>query len=162
MAIAFALVALIFYSGAGTDIYDFIHSLGILGMVVIGAFYTFGITTPTAFVIILKLMGHGNYIAVALIASLSATVVDTLLFMMVKKQLEKGAAELMKKIHRRIGRHSLIFPVIGFLLFGSPLPDEIALASMEMGEINPIRVSIIVFAAKFLVLLLTFAAVSAA
>ncbi|MDE1824541.1 MAG: hypothetical protein KGH74_04570 [Candidatus Micrarchaeota archaeon] len=153
---AFAVLILLFYSGLGLTLYGWIHSLGLLGIVLIGAFYTFGLTTPTAFVIILKSMSQGDYLMVAFVASASATIVDTLLFMAVKDQLEKSASELMKSIHNKVGSHNLIFPTIGFFLFGSPLPDELALASMQIGDIRPAKVSAIIFLAKFLILLLAY------
>ncbi|MDE1851692.1 MAG: hypothetical protein KGH69_03325 [Candidatus Micrarchaeota archaeon] len=160
--VAFAALALIFLSGIGAALYEFIHSLGLLGIVLMGAFYTFGLTTPTAFLILLKSMANGNYLLIALVASVTATFVDTILFILVKEQLEKGVAEIMREIRRRIGRHALMFPVMGFILFGSPLPDELALASMEISDIRPARIAAIIFSAKFLVLVLTFTAVQAA
>lgn len=147
----------IYWSGLDLSIASSLHGLGPLGYAVAGAFYTFGLTTPTAFVVILDMMRANGPYAVAIAAAASAALVDTVLFMLVKEQLEKNVAYLMKRIRKMTGDGGKpAFQAAGFLTFGLPLPDELALAFMEIGEIKPVRLFAIVFCAKSAVLLLAF------
>lgn len=133
-----------------------LHSLGILGAAIAGAFYTFGLTTPSAFIILLEIMAMNNYLLVAFVASLTAAIVDTILFSLLKKQLEENAKKLMDAIHKKVGKHNLIFSIIGALMFGLPLPDEFGLAFMQISEINAKKIGAIVFSAKLFTLLSTY------
>jgi len=156
--VAVAIAVFVYCSKLDLILSEDVHSLGILGAVLAGAFYTFGMTTPTAFLVLLEAMALNNYVVIAISAALTAALVDTVLFMLFKQQLEKNASRLIKNIRKKAGRHNGIFSIIGFFLFGSPLPDELGLAFMEISEIKPVRIFVIVFLAKVLTLLLTYAA----
>ena len=157
--IAIALAVLLHLSGMDWKIAAFLTSLGVLGAALTGAFYTFGLTMPFAFMLLLEMMSANNFVLTAFVASLTAAVIDVSLFILVKKQLEKNARELMKSLHQKVGEHNIVFSAIGFFMFGSPLPDELALAFMQISEIRPVRLGIIVFLAKFTTLMITYAAV---
>lgn len=151
--IAFLIAYLIHYFKIDLILSQNLHSLGILGAVIAGAFYTFGITTPTAFLILIEIMAMNNYLLVAIIASLTAAIVDTVLFVLLKKQLEQNAKKLMEVIHDAVGKYNIIFSIFGFLMFGLPLPDELGLAFMQISEIKPKKILAIVFSAKLITLL---------
>lgn len=156
--VAIFLAVLIYYFNWDKILTETVQDLGVFGPVFAGAFYTFGLTTPTAFLILIESMHLGNYIFIAFVASLAAALTDTFLFMLVKDQLEKNASKIIKKIRKKFGNKNFILSIIGFFLFGSPLPDELALAFMQIGKIEPVRITIIVFCAKFLTLIITYKA----
>lgn len=157
--IAITVGILVFVSGLDREISSELHSLGIFGSFVAGAFYTFGITTPTAFIILIEMMEINGAIVVALSASIVAAAVDTILFVFVRKQLEKNASKIMKGVHKRFGRNILFYP-IGFFIFGTPLPDELGLAFMQISEIKPVKIFLVIASAKFITLMITYSAVS--
>lgn len=137
---------------------EYLLGFGLAGAAAAGAFYTLGATTPFAMVVILEQMQSGNAYAVAFAACLAASLVDTALFMAVRGALERNAAKLIAMLRTRFSRFSGAFPVAGFFVFGLPLPDELGIALMEMGSIDPVKVAIVVFSAKFATLLLMFSA----
>jgi len=161
IAIGFILASfLLVFLGLDRAVSIYLLGLGPLGALIAGAFYTLGATTPFAMVVVLELMKLGDPLQVAFFACLSAAAVDTALFMAVKDALEKNSAALMKKLHKRFDAYSYAFPAAGFFVFGMPLPDELGLALMEMTRINPLKLAAVVFAAKFLTLLLLFGAIA--
>lgn len=135
------------------------HSLGLLGSFIIGIFYTLGFTTPTAFIMILEMMAMNNALLVAIFAALSAACVDTILFVLLKDQLEKSTGDIIRKIRKKLGAFNALSPFIGFFIFGTPLPDELGLALMEITDIKAMKIFIVVFSAKFITLMLTFYAI---
>jgi hypothetical protein len=156
VALAVAIAILVYVLGLDSVLSKNVHSLGIFGAIFAGAFYTFGISTPTAFLILLEAMELNDYILIAFVASITAALVDAALFILLKRQLEKNTLKLIKTIRTKVGKHNAVFTLIGFFLFGSPFPDELALAFMQISEIKPVRIALIVFLAKFLTLLITY------
>lgn len=129
-------------------------SLGYGGALVAGAFYTLGMTTPLAIIVILDLMRLSDPLTTALLASLAAAGVDCLFFSIVKDALEASTKKTLDGIRRKFRAVSPTFPFVGFFVFGSPLPDEIALSLMGMTEIRLPKLFAVVFAAKLLTLML--------
>lgn len=129
---------------------------GVLGAFVAGLFYTIGFTTPTALVIIFDLMQLENAFSAAFMAALGAAVADSVLFYLIGRSLEKKAENIMKKIRGRMHRLSFLFPFLGFLVFGSPLPDELGLALLEITHVRLAMFFSIVFFSKLAALLLGF------
>jgi hypothetical protein len=150
--VAFAILIGVYASGLDKLLTVYLHSLGILGTAFTGLFYTFGLTTPTAMLILLEMMRMNGAIATAAIGALAAAAVDTTLFLFLRDTLEENTADLMGKIHKRFGKSNLLI-LAGFFMFGTPVPDEIALASMQLGEIRAGKIFLIVFLAKFITLL---------
>jgi hypothetical protein len=162
VAIAFLLLsfALVFF-GFDKSVSDYLQGLGIVGALMGGAFYTFGITTPFAMVVVLELMRGGNALIVAWFACLAATAVDCFFFILVRDALERNAKKLRGYFHSRFGGYSPAFPIAGFLVFGLPIPDEIGLALMEMTDIKIFRLALVIFCAKFITLLIFWKALAA-
>lgn len=137
-----------------------VHSFGLFGSFLVGAFYTFGLTTPTAFILILEIMAINDAISTAIAAAFSAAMVDTILFLLLKDQLEKNTVKIIGLIRKKISGFNMAFPIVGFFIFGSPLPDELGLALMGIIEIKPLKIFIIVFLAKVITLLLAYNAIN--
>jgi len=155
-----AAVALVLL-GVTRDIAAALVSYGTLGALVAGAFYTSGFTTPSAMAVLVDLMMLENPVTVALLASAAAATVDCIMFFAVREALERSTRRLLKRIRRFTRRASFILPAVGFFVFGTPLPDEFALALMEMTEINPAKLFVIIFSAKLTTLLLLWTALLA-
>ncbi|MFH1779704.1 MAG: hypothetical protein ABH803_00985 [Candidatus Micrarchaeota archaeon] len=154
------LSVLIHFNGIDSGTAAFLHSLGLIGAAITGAFYTFGVTTPFAIIFLLEMMNSNNAVLIALIAALTAASFDVVLFNLVKKELEKNAGKQLKKIRKKIGNHNIFLSALGFFLFGSPFPDELALAFMEITKIKPIKIWVTIFAAKFVTLMLAYTALN--
>jgi hypothetical protein len=136
-----------------------IHSYGIFGSFLVGAFYTFGLTTPTAMVLIVEIMRMNNFLLTAATAAFSAAIVDTALFMLLRGPLEKNAGTLLTGINNKFGKFRPAYPIVGFFIFGLPLPDELGIALMEITSINPRSIFILVFFAKLITLILAYGAI---
>lgn len=158
--VALAIAVLAHHFGLDAAVSHGARAMGPFGAFFVGAFYTLGITTPTAFIILIEMMLENDFLAIALAASAAAASVDTALFMLLKEQLERSAAGVMKSVHERFGRRNALFSLAGLVMFGSPVPDEFALAFMQISEIRPARIFIVVFIAKLIALLSVYAAVS--
>lgn len=159
VAISISAAVLVHLSGWDIVIARDIHTLGILGSFIVGAFYTFGLTTPTALVLIVEIMNMNNAILTVVSAAFSAAMVDVFFFMLLRNQLEKSAGRLLDSIHKKLGRFRAAFPIIGFFIFGLPLPDELGLALMGITEIRPRSMFVLIFSAKAITLLMVYWAV---
>lgn len=148
-----ALATIVWAAGFDRQIAGGFLQLGVGGAFLAGLFYTAGFTTPTAMMVILDLMSLENPFAVAVAAAFGAAVADSILFYLLKKSLEKSASKLLRRIRGRIGRFRGLLFAAGFLVFGSPFPDEVAIALMEITKIRVLRLAAAVFAAKLATLL---------
>lgn len=129
---------------------------GILGAFGAGVFYTSGLTTPFAMLIIADLMKMNDPLAVALAAAFGAAIMDFVLFKLLKKELEMRVKKMMRYIQKKLAWLNGAAPVIGFFVFGSPLPDELGLALMEFTNVDALKLAVIVFFAKLITLMLIF------
>ena len=155
------LVAIVLHvSGMDMEIATYVKGMGMVGGLLVGAFYTFGITTPSAFIIILEMMAMNGAFATAIAASLSAAFVDMVLFYIIREQLEKSTVKILAKMRERTRAASIAFPVVGFLIFGLPIPDEIGLAMMGITTIKPTSIFAIAFLSKLMMLLISYGAFS--
>ncbi len=147
---AVALAVGIWALGFGEKISGYLSGLGILGAVVAGFFYSSGITTPFALLALKDLLASGNGFLVAVVASLSAALADSLM-------LSSGSGLIgemrLSSLRKRMGRFSFLLVFLGFLVFGSPAPDETGIALMGLAGIGRMRFFAIVFLAKFATLL---------
>jgi len=155
VSISFILLSFILvFAGIDKEVTSYLLSFGSAGAFVAGVFYTLGITTPFAMVVILEIMRASDPAVAAILASFSAAAVDCLLFLMVRDALESSARQLMEKIRKKFEKASAIFPLAGLMVFGMPLPDELGLALMEMTKIELPKLFAVVFIAKLLTLLM--------
>ena len=155
LAISFIMFSfLLVFLGLDRAVSSYLLGLGILGAAIAGAFYTFGITTPFAMVVILELMKMENGFLVAISSCLAATAVDCYLFHTVRDTLAANAKKQIEYFHAKFRCFKPLFPAAGFFIFGLPIPDEIGLALIEMSEIKLAKLALIIFSAKFLTLIL--------
>jgi hypothetical protein len=128
--------------------------LGLIGAIIAGAFYTFGITTPFAMVVLLELMrAEGGY-QVAFFACMAAAAVDCYFFHALHEALQANAKKLLHYFNRKLRHISYFFPAAGFFMLALPIPDEIGLALLEMTNIKLAKVAAVVFFAKFITLIM--------
>lgn len=152
---------LLVFAGFDKAVSGYLVSFGLLGAATAGIFYTFGISTPFAMVVILELMQMENPLYVAVFASASAAMVDCLLFLVVRDALESNAKKMLAKAKSRFAAFSPAFPIAGFFVFGMPLPDELGLALMEMTKIETLKLWAVIFCAKLVTLLMLLGALHA-
>lgn len=134
------------------------HSKGLrfLEMFVAGFFYTSVLTIGPAAAAILEIAEQNSIWAISAIGAAGAVIADSLLFLLVKKEV---ASELPTK---RISRNPLVSalsPIIGFLIIVSPLPDELGLALLGISGTRRWRFVAISYCANFLGILLLIAVV---
>jgi hypothetical protein len=156
ISITFILFSfLLVFFGIDKQLLDFFSNFGPLSASFFGLFYTFGATTPISIVVILELMIKENSpFLFATLASLSATAVDCIFFTILKNSLEKNAKNLKDYFYKKFGKFNGLLKISGFLAFGLPVPDEIALALLQMTDIKIGRLAIVIFFSKFFTLLL--------
>ncbi|MCX8197998.1 MAG: hypothetical protein N3F07_02270 [Candidatus Micrarchaeota archaeon] len=155
IAISFILLTfMLVLAGVDRDISLRLFEFGDYGALLAGVFYTLGITTPLSMVVILELMKLNSPFASAFLAALSAATANLLLFLAVRKSLEKNARGILESIDRKFSRAKAAYPIVGFFVFGLPLPDELGLALMGMTTIEPLKLWLAVFLAKFFTLIL--------
>ena len=99
--------------------------LRLLEMFVAGFFYTSVLTVGPAAVAILEIAEHNSMWAIAAIGALGSVIADSLLFILVKKEI---APELPANKVFKNPAMKFLSPIIGFLIIASPLPDELGLA----------------------------------
>ena len=155
IALSFLIVSfLLVVLGFDKIISGYLVGLGLLGALIAGAFYTLGTTTPFAIVVILELMKVENPLTVAFVASLGATVVDCVMFVVFRDALERSSKKILARLRSRSRKFSVAFPFLGFFMFGLPIPDELGMALMEITTIDVVKLGMIIFFAKFVTLVL--------
>ncbi|MDD4467870.1 MAG: hypothetical protein PHF68_01850 [Candidatus ainarchaeum sp.] len=139
--ILFILISILaFYLFHNNFFSDFISNLGqfvFLGEFIGGVLFSFGLTTPFAIAIFLKITPQNIFLA-SLIGGCGALISDLLIFKFIKISFEDEFDKLKKErpflfmkkhIHTFINptiTHYLTFAFAG-ILFASPLPDEAAI-----------------------------------
>ncbi|MCW1296896.1 MAG: hypothetical protein OH319_04415 [Candidatus Parvarchaeota archaeon] len=116
----------------------YLGSLSYFGVLVLGVFYTYALTTIPASAIIYMLGKELNPILIAFIGAFGSVIADSLIFVYVKYGLMTEIKLLASELHLRIPKImrnkpltrfiSKILPLIGGLIIASPLPDEIGVA----------------------------------
>lgn len=155
IAIALTFLAISFffiYIDYDKEIANYLVNFGLIGGMIAGLFYTFGISTPFAMAVIIDLMSVEKPFAITLLASMSAATLDCILFSVFKDILEKKAKFLKAKINKIVKKLNGLVPVFGFMVFGLPLPDELGLAMLGMTKIKIHVLWFIVFLSKFVML----------
>lgn len=136
------IVAIIlFYSGKNYEpLHNSILSLGYIGTFVVGIFYAYGFTAPSATAILLILAKEQNILFTGLIAGLGALFSDLLIFLFIrysfsdeidKLEKEKIIKYLEKEERIILGHYrKYVLPAFAGFLIASPLPTEIGIALM--------------------------------
>jgi hypothetical protein len=124
--------ALLYLSGAAHALVSSFAGLGYFGALLAGFFFSSGLTTPTALLVLAELSLQHPPGLVALLAAFGATVADFWLFRLFKAA-SPDTLRLTRAVTRRLrrSRNSLLYratPLLAGLVMASPLPDELALA----------------------------------
>ncbi len=123
------------------------RDLRFLEMFVAGFFYTSVLTIGPAAVAILEIAEHNSIWAISLIGALGAVIADSLLFTLVKKEV---APELPTQKLSRNPILRFLWPILGFLIIVSPLPDELGLAFLGISGTRNWKFLLVSFSANFL------------
>ncbi|MEM4633714.1 MAG: hypothetical protein QW275_01010 [Candidatus Anstonellaceae archaeon] len=157
LKIAIALILfsfLLVFAGLDRQVSLLLLHFDEFGALLAGAFYTFGITTPFSMVVILEIMKLNNPLTAAIAASLAAATVNIFLFSTVRESLERSAKNILHQIDKKFSKYRHTYPLVGFFIFGMPLPDELGLALMGMTKIEVPTLWATIFLSKFFTLIL--------
>ncbi len=123
------------------------RGLRFLEMFVAGFFYTSVLTVGPAAAAILEIAEENSFLAISAIGALGSVIADSLLFILVKKEI---APELPANKVFKNPVMKFLSPIIGFLIIASPLPDELGLAFLGISGTWNWRFLIISYSANFL------------
>jgi hypothetical protein len=137
------IIAWIIFAGKDfTPISNFFSSLGYFGTFLAGVLYTYGFTSGPATVMLLILAGTGQKLIIAgLIAGIGALCGDFLIFKFIRTSFKDELHKLSReKFSQKISKHihpvlkATILPILGGIIIGSPLPDEIGVTMMAVSK----------------------------
>ena len=130
--------------------------LGIGGIIVAGALYTYGFTASIGAVLLFALAPDYSPVLLALLGGLGATVADLTIFGFFKGTLHKEVNKVASipaikfVIKSRLFRSAWVRDLLGFLIIASPLPDEIGIALISMTRMTKSTFRIVDFSANVL------------
>jgi hypothetical protein len=153
-----ALIAAALMFGLGIDkmLAAQLASLGVVGAFFAGMFYTSAITTPFSMIVVLDLMKAEGPLLIAAFASLGGAIVDSAAYAIFRRQVQKNARKIMNVLRKKTTVLKPFFPLFGFVVFGTPLPDELGIALMQISSFKPWQLGAIVFTSKLVTLLALF------
>ncbi|MDP3888586.1 MAG: hypothetical protein Q8Q24_00935 [bacterium] len=144
LSIVFAIV--VFQNLRLEEILPRLGSFGYFGAFIGGAFFASTFTVVSGALLVLALIKILPLPQVMLFAIAGAITFDFLVF----KFIKRGVTEEIKPIYEKIEGHHLkkllhtkyfawTLPVIGGFIIASPLPDELAVSLMSIGEMSTSR-----------------------
>lgn len=153
--VVLALIAAALMFGLGMDkiLAAQLASLGVAGAFFAGMFYTSAITTPFSMIIVLDLMKAEGPFLIAIFASLGAAIVDCSIYSIFRKEVQKNAKKIMSALRKKTTVLKPFFPLFGFVVFGTPMPDELGIALMQISDLKPLQLGAIVFSSKLVTLI---------
>ncbi|MCR4334297.1 MAG: hypothetical protein NUV47_01025 [Patescibacteria group bacterium] len=120
-------------------------NLGILGIVIVGIFFTSIFTITPAGVVLGYLVQSESLLQVAVFGAIGAVIGDVLIYLYLKDTLASDILYLMKKNKNKVLRHFFhlriwrwLTPLLGAIIIASPLPDELGLAMMGISKMRTI------------------------
>ena len=139
--LTFVIAYFIFVERNIEPVNNFISSLGYLGSFIVGAFYTYGFSSAPAAAIFLILGKTQNIFLAAILGGFGALIGDLIIFKLIRtnfddeiRMLEREpiVKYLDKVIPKKINQY--ITPLIGAIVIGSPLPDEIGVSLIAISR----------------------------
>lgn len=134
------VIALFLSPFLGLILNYFIHNFGIYSAVVIGFFYTFAFTSGVSAVMISNL--EENFLVFSLLSATGAMLADLTIMHLLKTNLKKEIDQILQVInfHKILLvmpalKNKIVQLVLGFLVVGSPLPDELGLLILHDNKI---------------------------
>lgn len=137
------LIALVVFYEAETylPLHNFLISLGYLGTLITGFFYSYGYTATTATALLLVLGSEQNIYITALIGGVGALISDLIIFYFIRhsfndelnrlkeKNIIKNITTKIKNTSSFLYKYFIYF--IASLLIASPLPTEIGISLLS-------------------------------
>ena len=149
--IVFGLFAII----GPADVHHLVEPLGIGGIIVAGALYTYGFTASLGAVLLVAITPDYSPFLMAFLGALGATAADITIFKFLKGNLRTEVLRIarFKPIRRildsRLMHVKSVRALVGFLVIASPLPDEIGVAFISMTRMHISQFRLVCFAANF-------------
>jgi hypothetical protein len=141
LILTYILAYLILQLGDFLAISNFLTGLGHVGSLIAGFFYSYGFTSGPAAAVLILISESNSLILAAITAGVGALLGDLFIFRFIRSSFadevemlaqEKFFRLLVKKIPTRI-RNSLAV-ILGAIIIGSPLPDEIGVFIISAGS----------------------------
>lgn len=125
-----------------------LNKFGIFSAFIIGIFYSFSITSGAVSVMIQNLTD--NYLYFSAIAALGSMTADFTILKIIKLNFQKEVHTIFKKLKlNKLNNKLKTF--LGFLIIGSPLPDELGLLLISEGvKINKIKLMAATYSVNFI------------
>ncbi len=129
---------------------------GYLGALVVGAFYSYTITTVPATAAVFVLGSDLNPFLIAFLGAFGSAFSDSIIFIITKRKLHKEVQRVENKFLslKTIKWFHISIPVLAFLVVASPLPDELGVALMAIAGLKGKKFLIFSYAANFTGLLI--------
>lgn len=143
---------------------DEVHSLGIFGILLGGAFYTSLFTTAPGIAILTSFTDIYSPVFIALVGAAGSVIGDIIILNFFEEKIAYELKPLAKKLHfyrfmrrmRRKKERKRMVP-LGMTAIAAPLPDEIGIALLGFSHMPIIRLLPLIYTLKFVgILLLTY------
>ncbi len=137
------------------DVHHLVEPLGIGGIIVAGALYTYGFTASLGAVLLIAITPDHSPFLMAFLGALGATAADITIFKFLKGNLRSEVLRIAKfrpirlVLNSKLMRARPIRALVGFLVIASPLPDEIGVAFISMTRMQISQFRLVCFAANF-------------
>ncbi len=151
LIITFIVAYIIFYERNIPIFYDILFSLGYVGTLIAGIFFTYGFTAAPATIFLILLAQNENIFLSALIGGFGAMIGDYLIFKLIRHSFHDEIEKLRnEKIIKHINKKSpsvikkYLLPVIAGFIIASPLPDEMGVALLATSKIISSRIFFVI------------------
>jgi hypothetical protein len=140
---------------------DSIQKIGLIGILIGGAFYTSLFTTAPGIAILLSFSDTHHPLLIASVGAFGAVVGDLIILKVFEERIGHELTPLVKKfklkkllrkIHRKKERNRMTF--LGMLVVASPLPDELGIGLLGISHLSTIKLAVITYFLKFAGILL--------
>lgn len=139
----FGVSIIIAYSPYFAEVLTGFSQLGLFGAFIAGLLFVSTLTVSTAGLLFFFLAEHYNPLAISLIGAFGSVIVDTAFFFFFNSTVtvqQKKMPLLFRK-----GPTRWLLMLLGALIVASPLPDEIGIALMGVGRIQPLNFFILTY-----------------
>ena len=137
------------------DVHHLVEPLGIGGIIVAGALYTYGFTASLGAVLLIAIAPDHSPFLMAFLGALGATAADITIFKFLKGNLRHEVLRIARFkpvrfiLSSPIVKNRVARTILGFLVIASPLPDEVGVAFLSMTRISLSQFRLVTFAANF-------------
>jgi hypothetical protein len=147
---------------------DSIHRLGLIGVLIGGAFYTSLFTTAPGIAVLLSFTDAYHPLVIASVGAFGSVVGDLIILKFFEERIGYELTPLIKKFKlrkllRRIKRKKERgrMTVFGMMIVASPLPDELGIGLLGISHLSTVKLIVITYFLKLAgIALLTFGVTS--